>query len=534
MKNREFHKLLNKNKSKSNSGFTLTELLVGLIMGTIVIGGLGFGLVNLLRNTQTQTAFSEIRNDSSRALDFVSDEVRRAQSLTTTATGFTPATGQEVVLALDIPDLANDIVYYLQPNTGSNWEGPLVLYRWGPPLNATGEYTGGTWQAEALIDGIDDTTLAANACNTAPITAANPTNGGQIVSPAAPTGFYACIQDDDRDSNFGEAEDTDSSGIAAQLFLTSAVDIGRTNNETYTANTQVVARARTAPANRSEVLNPDIVAYRRIGDGFGCNPPSKWRMRTDFGENLGDPDSLASWNPDPQKRRESQPVRVSNDTLSISSIPRSASNCLNSRANNGRESTNPTDPRDFSGNETLGENEDWTTNDDVVAISHVINFDDPRTFNGDPTTCTSYPCANAYSANNGKVLTDKTGTASTENPHVLMLKYGSEIPNYGGYDANNNGVIEPGDQPSLGEFLYNQVPSLADRTGSPGNYTYTVNNKIKPNERIITFELGHTDLSSTNPGADFQDNVLILSSDAFKKKHDSYDDGNGNTGSYPL
>ena len=555
MKNREFHKLLKRSRSKSNSGFTLTELLVGLIMGTIVVGGLGFGLVHLLRNTQTQTAFSEIRNDSSRALDFVSDEVRRAQSVKTTATGFTPATGQEVVLALDLPDLANDIVYYLQPNTGSNWEGPQVLYRWGPPLSATGEYTGGTWQAEALIDGIDNTTLATSAiqCDTNPISAANPTDGGQIVSPAAPTGFYACIQDDDRDSNFGEAEDTDGSGIAAQLFLTSAVDIGRTNSETYTANTQVVARARNAPGNTSE----DLVSYTasltsltpQYGRESGGNPC--WRVRSDFGSGRNpsfDPNA-ATPNPDAlqdlytwihEENRQPQPLDI--DTSRPFTMVASAfaaqdpsttdfnNDCI-ARGNRYKQQLDSINPNgsnpsysnvDASGNPVTAGSEVPVDGTEAIhtyenKLWHTIEF--PQDDDNTSEIASKRATFNGNETGNADVKGDGT---------VYVFRSDSVVPDTGGYDVAGDNTLDPsaGDQPSLREFLRdpNQDGNTSDAYINPDG-TF-IDGKLRKDQRLIAFEIGQTQQSTVdnpNPGFDLQDNLFIISSDAFSS-YDAQDD----------
>lgn len=571
MKNKEFYKLLKKNKS--NSGFTLTELLVGMVMGTIVIGGLGFGLVHLLRTTQADTAKTAARNESSRALDFIADEVKRAvtiENASTNANGF-DSTDRTVVLALDIPEINgnsdqngdgnllgvdNDlttserIVYFLQDiddmPADTPWQGPLVLHRWGPALDANGNYTdnGGNpnpWQAEALIDGIDDTALAANAISCV---------AGQATTPAAPSGFYACIQDDNGDGivedgsadingdgviNDEDDNDVDGIGISAQLFLTSGIDTGATGTvgETYTANTQVVARARVAPGNNSDDFNPYIMNYRTLNPRFACNPDTDWSMRTDFGDAFATPSNLSQWNHDQNEQRQAQPIRITGNTLVISSIPRRDSpavNCLNSRVNNGRESPDPAAPRNFSGNQGLGENDDWITDDDVVAISHVINLKDPRTFNGDPDTCTSYPCT---SSQYGKVYSQQDGAAATDNPHVKMLKHGSLVPDYGGYDANKNGVLESGDQKSLGEFLASQSPALAvaDGTWPSGNTRYRITSDLKPNERIIAFEIGHEAISNTNAGVDFQDNIFVVSSEAFSQKFNTYED-NGSSGSY--
>ncbi|MEM9510066.1 MAG: hypothetical protein AAGA16_20675, partial [Cyanobacteria bacterium P01_E01_bin.35] len=210
MKNKEFQELLRKNNS--NSGFTLMELLIGLFMSIFVVGALGFGLMQVLRTTQSETSKVAARNETSRALDFISDEVKRASTIendSTNATGFSLTAAKTVVLALNIPEvntsatLGSDgdatteerIVYFLQSATGTNWQGPLVLYRYGPPLDANGNYTNAAWDEEALIDGIDDTVINGSPCD-----------AGDILSPdiATASGFHACI----------------NGGNTAQLYLT--------------------------------------------------------------------------------------------------------------------------------------------------------------------------------------------------------------------------------------------------------------------------------------------------------------------------
>ncbi|MGL5794381.1 MAG: hypothetical protein ACRC06_08210, partial [Waterburya sp.] len=66
MKSKKLQKLLKKNKS--NAGFTLTELLVGLFMSIFVIGALGFGLMQVLQATQTEGSKTAARNETGRAL----------------------------------------------------------------------------------------------------------------------------------------------------------------------------------------------------------------------------------------------------------------------------------------------------------------------------------------------------------------------------------------------------------------------------------------------------------------------------------
>ena len=605
MRNKEFQKLLKKNKLNSNSGFTLTELLVGLFMSIFVIGALGFGLMSVLRVTQSEGSRVEARNEASRALDFITDELRRAQAVevdtlltnvNSLASDFTPLTKDDgsggtvdiqPSLVLQFTDLNQPIIYTVAPPQNNTWKGPLVIYRWGPSLNADGSYgngsTPGSWSNQALVDEISNVNQSI-------------TCGGNSITYA---GFYACVVDNDGDSFTENATDTNGDGeitaaddptdtngdgsitaadgftdtnsdgvinalddvtdmnsdgeindedgadvdgkaITAQLYFTGGTVAATGSGSGYSADTQAVARARVAPDNNSEDLDSYTMSFRTLNPRFACNTNSAddWDMRTDFGESLSDPDSLTQWNH--IENRQPQPVKITGDTLVISSIPRNTSgNCLNSRANNGREADR-TPPRDFSGNKDLGANEDWTTDDDVVAISHAINFKDPRTFNGDPASCSTYPCTSSTDA---KVYSQKDGASAALNLAVKILKHGSIVPDFGGYDpegdgtdANDDGNVDDGNQQSLGEFLASQNPPLAvaDGTFANGAIRYKITDKLQPDERIIAFEIGKDTITSGDSGVDFQDNIFIISSKAFEEKYSQYQD-NGSSEDYtPL
>ena len=249
MRNKEFQKLLKKNKSKLNSGFTLTELLVGLFMSIFVIGALGFGLMTVLRTTQSEGSRVEARNEASRALDFITDEMRNAKAievdtsisylatvddaLTTDineeiAPDFSPlqdSSGNDIkpVLVLQIPDVEQRIIYTVAP-ASDPWKGPLVIYRWGPNLGANGSYsnpdTPGTWQSQALVDEISNVNQSI-------------TCGGSSVTYA---GFYACVIDDDGD---GVTENADSNNDGFVLKVSQDVDGDGTAESADTATVDV-------------------------------------------------------------------------------------------------------------------------------------------------------------------------------------------------------------------------------------------------------------------------------------------------------
>lgn len=154
-----------------SAGFTLTEVLVAAMLTTIVMMIAGMGLVNMLRSNYKANAASEIRNNIDRTIEFVSDEVRRAEFIAddlskvdSTAKDAIEAKGGKVVLAVRLPEYQDQIIYYTKA-AAAPWFGPRVLYRFGPPLatngefekddtykNADGKYTAANWTHSPLID----------------------------------------------------------------------------------------------------------------------------------------------------------------------------------------------------------------------------------------------------------------------------------------------------------------------------------------------------------------------------------------------
>jgi len=495
MKNKEFYKLLKKNQSNSNAGFTLTELLVGLFVSIFVVGALGFGLMQLLRTTRVETSKVEVRGETSRALDFISDEVRRARTIETDATNagtdFSSITNETVVLALDIPEISDAatagvtgrVVYYLKSTNLGNWQGPQVLYRWGPPLDANGDYTAGAWQEEALIDGIDDTNIAADPCL------------GDTLAPALGTasGFHACIN---------------GGNNTAQLYLTGETKIAG-GTDTYTANTKVVARARTASPGTTSTFTSYTMSYKSLGAVYNCHPSydSKWSMRSVF--DIGGDEK--SWIH--QDGRQPQPIQIdtsTNNSLKVTTIPVKPVNSA------GVPLTGTPGVDDYNcmsrgseaadGTEALADYADASLFPNFSSVPFTMNFTGPnywKSFNGNE------PGDNDPS-DDPIWVTDDNG-----NETILMLKEGSIIPgNVTGYDFNNDTVE---DQDSLGKFL----------ATAPNNYAVPVNPSdlsqgyrvtgLEPDERIMAVEVGHN--ASGVPGFDVQDSVIILASDLFAQDH---------------
>jgi type II secretory pathway pseudopilin PulG len=251
---------INYTKTKKSTGFTLIELLIGASIGVIVISAAGLALVNMLRGNQTATAESTKRSEVNRALEFISDEARKAKTIEldpsnefTTAQsdpdGFNIAnySNAQAILALNIPKLDNvdvaattedPVIYFassVQSGSGSVWKGPRVIYRFGPPLDSSGEYTNGEWTVEPLIDGISDDTVTPNCA------------GWDAVPAASPVGFYACVRNPGGGATAGET---------ARLYA-----VGELDGKSYQADTKVFARAK------DETLDGDNT---KISYGSGC------------------------------------------------------------------------------------------------------------------------------------------------------------------------------------------------------------------------------------------------------------------------
>ncbi|VEP16234.1 conserved hypothetical protein [Hyella patelloides LEGE 07179] len=576
MHNKKIKKFLK--KTQPNSGFTLTELLTGLIMSIFVTGALGFGLYQIMAATGRENAKTNARQDASRAVEFISDELRRAQSievdtssgnLNTVAGNYTPPTGATARLVLRVPGVDERIIYSVAPpQANSPWQGPLVIYRWGPDLNSSGEYTNTTnpaaWDNDALIDQIDNTNQSTN-CGV--------DGSGNPIS-VSYQGFFACVVDDDGDRVVEDGtvdtngdgvvnaqdsdDDADGFGETAQIFVTGGIDADNIagNDSNYTAETRAVARAKNATVSSAVAGPVSPITMRSLTADYVSNPnfdvygqpvydengnqnydangnprvPQQWTMRMDFDNN---PYNSSATNNATQwiheTGRQAQPIDInSGNDLTIYSIPVGQTGALsrgNSPSDGFDEDTslsdfldpNP-DPNVFS---RPGYTVPHTIKFQVSASGRSDDTDFYKTFNGDNSNG-NYNNPNVDPS--GKVIVLKRG--SVLDPNVTAIDTTSDVasaPLYGGYDFDNN-PDNGNENQSLGQFL--EAKGLA--TYDSNNETYTINNNLAEDERIIAFETGQDDngfgtygtsVNDAHPGFDMQDNVLIMRHDVFEEDH---------------
>lgn len=179
---------------KLSAGFTLTELLIAASITSIVVGGAGWGIVNIVGANQTASAQTESRMELNRALDFMAEEVRQASTVNNVSAPVASKPSSSIamtgtvqsILVLQIPGVAEPVVYHILEPKDSAWLGPRVLYRWGPNLKDDGTYSDPdnslNWQNRLLVDRITDQTKK-DSC------------GGWTPSPnlGDRKGFYACV-----------------------------------------------------------------------------------------------------------------------------------------------------------------------------------------------------------------------------------------------------------------------------------------------------------------------------------------------------
>jgi type II secretory pathway pseudopilin PulG len=206
----------------ASQGFTLIDLLVSLLLGTIIISLGGTALTSIVSANRSLITKQDAQREAAQALEFISNEARAAQSFISEpalinqlqnstspfqreVNKFGPLAGlykePVVVLHIGLSD-SESIVYFLAPAIAP-WEG-TALYRWGPPFDADGNYELDLtqpdtptivppldkWVPSLLVDQIFDEAAILNC------------NGWNPVPQLNPKGLYSCIDPEGRIGEF--------------------------------------------------------------------------------------------------------------------------------------------------------------------------------------------------------------------------------------------------------------------------------------------------------------------------------------------
>jgi type II secretory pathway pseudopilin PulG len=229
MKNKYFRFL----RSRSSiAAFSLPEMLIASVVAGLMTTATIGGLTEMLTVDQQEGRESRRQQELNRALDFITDEVRSSVQIAPDASfGLGAATifdktGKIPVLVLQVPNVSQRIVYYIE-DSKTPWNGPNALYRWGPELDIDGNYTNSNnpseWRYSVLADLIDNSLPSPNSeCETDWV--ANP-------PVLERQGFYACVSSD---------------GKIAALTLLGQLSSSGTTSEVYQVTGQVSARSQSA------------------------------------------------------------------------------------------------------------------------------------------------------------------------------------------------------------------------------------------------------------------------------------------------
>ncbi len=176
--------------SKSSAGFTLIELIIAMVLSAIFMGLTGYGLSVMTSKNQSAEVETQRRTQLNRALEYISEEIRMARTITP-ATGYTITSATPTcavatpILSLTIPDGADlkTIVYYLNDLSScaknqTVWFKPGVIKR--VDLGTSTSTTIADVNGQELVDAISNT--AAPTCTSGTI---SPATGAK--------GFYVCL-----------------------------------------------------------------------------------------------------------------------------------------------------------------------------------------------------------------------------------------------------------------------------------------------------------------------------------------------------
>lgn len=197
-----------------SKGFTLIELLLAMSITSIVLSLAGAGLLAIMEANEKSERENERRVNLNRAMDFIADEVRMANSVqqATAASGQTPfSTSGTGVLLLNIPsDTTNpNKVYFIRPSS-TTWISPNTINRAeGTYTNPISSITANT--DRVLVDAIETVqSVATGTCASGYRYLRHNTTSTWVCLPAtsAPStcsttltgnnGFFACVGSDNR------------------------------------------------------------------------------------------------------------------------------------------------------------------------------------------------------------------------------------------------------------------------------------------------------------------------------------------------
>lgn len=154
---------------RQRQGLSLVELLIGVVISIVVLGGAVRLLISLIRSDSATQVELNRKDEVGRVLSVMQDEIRTAQRVESVGT-LTVLTGCTTTpqLILRGATAAEDTSYALRTQAANTtWRGPNVLVRCGLPYDANGALdTSASCGEQVILDslaanGFTATTLAA-------------------------------------------------------------------------------------------------------------------------------------------------------------------------------------------------------------------------------------------------------------------------------------------------------------------------------------------------------------------------------------
>ncbi|WP_013334507.1 PilW family protein [Gloeothece verrucosa] len=237
--------------SKTTTGFTLVELLIGSVLTFGLISLMGMTLGQITKDSIKSELQVQIEQDSDFLVEFIANEIKT--SLVSTQ----PATDSELskipsfifssipsdakyILLLKNQELAAPIIYFTVPRNSpyvtQTWlakvsSSNIVLYRWGPSLDSSGDKYSSPNNPAAWGNPVPIADWLSADSNT---TTCLDNSWKLIPNTGAAEGFYVCVKLTTQDAK--EAN-------LLRLYLTGKVRSERLSRDLiYKKNTQVYSR----------------------------------------------------------------------------------------------------------------------------------------------------------------------------------------------------------------------------------------------------------------------------------------------------
>ena len=165
---RLYHALLNDRSliSQKSGGFTLGELTISLFLGSLLVVTAGSIIFSQVRSSGNLIALQILRKEWDRTTHFIESEVALSTQVITNPNNVnlsqctTTIAASDFRFAFDIRDDLPLAIYFVTTNpAGQNLElrGSKSLYRCGPEINRTGNYTSNSVSdASLLVDGMSN------------------------------------------------------------------------------------------------------------------------------------------------------------------------------------------------------------------------------------------------------------------------------------------------------------------------------------------------------------------------------------------